>query len=87
MIRPNIAILGATGAVGQEFIKLIEERNFPFNQLKLLASSRSAGAEITVKGQSYKVEEATSNSFTDIDIASAKIFSCVGVLASASSPE
>lgn len=69
MIRPNIAILGATGVVGQEFIKLIEERNFPFNQLKLLASSRSAGAEITVKGQSYKVEEATSNSFTDIDIA------------------
>lgn len=38
-----MAILGATGAVGQEFLNLIEERNFPFNELKLLASHRSAG--------------------------------------------
>ena len=43
MKRFNTAIVGATGAVGQEFLKLIEERNFPFGELKMLASSRSAG--------------------------------------------
>ena len=49
MKKPNIAILGATGAVGAEFITLIEERNFPYENLKLLASARSAGTELTVK--------------------------------------
>ena len=43
MKKYNIAILGATGAVGQEFLTLIEERDFPFANLKLLASKRSAG--------------------------------------------
>ena len=43
MKKYNVAILGATGAVGAEFLKLIEERNFPFNELRLLASKRSAG--------------------------------------------
>ena len=42
MKKYNVAILGATGAVGAEFLKLIEERNFPFNELRLLASKRSA---------------------------------------------
>ena len=46
MKKCNVAILGATGAVGQEFLKLIAERNFPFNELKLLASERSAGKKI-----------------------------------------
>lgn len=69
MKRYNVAILGATGAVGQEFLKLIEERNFPFAELKLLASSRSAGNEIDFMGKKYIVEEATSESFKDIDIA------------------
>ena len=46
MKKYNVAILGATGAVGQEFLNLIEERNFPFNELKLLASHRSAGKKI-----------------------------------------
>ena len=41
--NPSVAILGATGAVGQEFIRLIEERNFPYSSLKLLASKRSEG--------------------------------------------
>ena len=50
MRKPNVAILGATGAVGQEFIKLIEERQFPFENLKLLASARSTGTELTVCG-------------------------------------
>lgn len=69
MRKPNVAILGATGAVGQEFITLIEERNFPFENLKLLASARSAGKELTVAGKSYVVEEATPESFEGIDIA------------------
>ena len=46
MKKYNVAILGATGAVGAEFLKLIEERNFPFSELRLLASKRSAGKEI-----------------------------------------
>jgi len=69
MKKYNVAILGATGAVGQEFINLIEERNFPFANLKLLASSRSAGKKLTVAGKEYTVEEATPASFAGIDIA------------------
>ena len=57
MKKPNVAILGATGAVGAEFITLIEERNFPYENLKLLASARSAGTELTVNGKTYVVEE------------------------------
>lgn len=67
--RPNVAILGATGAVGQEFIRLIEERQFPFADLKLLASARSAGKKISVCGKEYTVEEAAPESFENVDIA------------------
>jgi aspartate-semialdehyde dehydrogenase len=69
MKKYNVAILGATGAVGQEFLNLIEERNFPFAELKLLASKRSAGKIIKFMGKDYVVEEATENSFENIDIA------------------
>jgi len=69
MKKYNVAILGATGAVGQEFLNLIKERNFPFGTLKLLASSRSAGKVIEFMGNSYTVEEATDYSFENIDIA------------------
>ncbi|MBU2701945.1 aspartate-semialdehyde dehydrogenase [Sporomusaceae bacterium BoRhaA] len=69
MKKSNVAILGATGAVGQEFLTLIEERKFPFENLKLLASKRSAGKEIDFMGKTYTVEEATTESFKDIDIA------------------
>ena len=69
MKKPNVAILGATGAVGAEFITLIEERNFPYENLKLLASARSAGTELTVNGKTYVVEEAKPESFENIDIA------------------
>jgi len=69
MKKPNVAILGATGAVGQEFLQLIAERNFPFNELKLLASERSAGKKIDVLGKTYTVEEATVDSFKNIQIA------------------
>ena len=54
---PSVAILGATGAVGQEFINLIEERNFPYSNLKLLASKRSAGKTMTVKGKSILLKK------------------------------
>lgn len=66
--KPVVAILGATGAVGQEFIRLIEERNFPYSQLKLLASYRSAGKKMTINGQEYTIEEAKPESFDGVDI-------------------
>lgn len=69
MKKYNVAILGATGAVGQEFLELIAERNFPFNELKLLASKRSAGKIIEFMGKEYTVEEATEESFKGIHIA------------------
>lgn len=69
MNKYNVAILGATGAVGQEFLQLIEERNFPFNELKLLASERSAGKKIDFMGKTYTVEAATDESFKDVQIA------------------
>lgn len=69
MKKYNVAILGATGAVGGEFLRLIEERNFPFNELRLLASKRSAGTKIELMGKEYTVQEATKDSFEGIDIA------------------
>ena len=66
--KPVVAILGATGAVGQDFIRLIEERNFPYSTLKLLASARSAGKKMTVNGQEYTIEEAKPESFDGVDI-------------------
>lgn len=64
----NVAILGATGAVGQTMMKVLEERNFPINTLKVLASARSAGKKLRFKGQELTIEEATSNSFNGMDI-------------------
>ena len=69
MRKPHLAILGATGAVGQEFITLIEERQFPYESIKLLASARSAGKKLTVNGTEYTVEEAKPESFDGVDIA------------------
>ena len=65
----NLAIAGVTGAVGQEFLKILEERDFPFDSLKMLASSRSKGKKIEFKGKTYIVEELTKKSFSGIDIA------------------
>lgn len=65
----NVAILGATGAVGQTMIKVLEERNFPINEIKFLASERSAGKEVEYMGLKYKVEAVSEESFKDIDIA------------------
>lgn len=68
MKKYNVAILGATGAVGQEMLKVLGERNFPYNELKLLASERSAGTEVEFQGKTYMIEEATENSFEDIQV-------------------
>lgn len=65
----NVAVVGITGAVGQQIIRLLSERNFPINQLKLLASKRSAGSKIDFNGQEIIVEEATPESFAGINIA------------------
>ena len=64
----NVAILGATGAVGQELLALLESRQFPLNNLKLLASSRSAGSKIKFLEREITVEAVDNNSFQDIDI-------------------
>ncbi|MBF0279204.1 MAG: aspartate-semialdehyde dehydrogenase [SAR324 cluster bacterium] len=65
----HVAIAGATGAVGREFLKLMENRNYPLKSLKLLASSRSAGKKISFMGEELVVEELTPQSFKGIDIA------------------
>ncbi len=65
----NVAIVGATGAVGVEMQKTLEKRNFPVKSLRLLASGRSAGREMNCLGQTWKVEELTADSFKGIDIA------------------
>ena len=65
----HVAIAGATGAVGTEFIKLLEARDFPMKSLRLLASSRSAGSKLKFRGENLEVEELTPKSFKGIDIA------------------
>src|SRR3954470_23614615 len=65
----NVAIVGATGAVGQEFLTVLAERDFPIRNLKLLASARSAGKRVDFRGETLKVEELTKDSFKDIQIA------------------
>ena len=64
----RVAILGATGAVGTELLELLETRNFPVEQLKLLASPRSAGKTLTFAGKSLTVEAVNENSFKDVDL-------------------
>ncbi len=69
LAKPNVAVLGATGAVGVEFLQCMEKRNFPVNQLRLLASARSKGSSLTFNGASYPVEEVGPHSFEGIDVA------------------
>ena len=65
----NVAVAGATGAVGIEMIKTLEKRNFPVANLKLLASARSAGKTLKFKGEDIVIEEMKSDSFKGVDIA------------------
>jgi len=65
----NVAVVGVTGAVGQEFLTVLAERNFPIKNLRLLASARSAGKTVDFAGKAYPIEELTKDSFRDIQIA------------------
>jgi len=64
----NVAIMGATGAVGGQLLSILEERNFPIDELRLLASERSKGKKVKFKNKSQKVQLLTRNSFKGIDI-------------------
>lgn len=76
MKKINLAVAGATGMVGRTFLKILEERNFPYNNLYLFASSKSVGTKLKCKGKEYIVEELTETSFDKgIDVA---IFSAGG---------
>jgi len=67
--KASVAIAGATGAVGNQMLKCLEEREFPVASIKLLASHRSAGREIRFRGELLTVEELTEESFKNVDIA------------------
>ncbi|MFQ6672222.1 MAG: aspartate-semialdehyde dehydrogenase, partial [Candidatus Tectimicrobiota bacterium] len=64
-----VAVAGATGAVGQEMVKILEERKFPVRELALLASERSVGKEIAFRGEEIRVDLLTTESFDGVDIA------------------
>ena len=66
---PAVVIAGITGAVGQEFLRVLKERNFPYKSMKMLASARSAGSKVEFDGETYVVEELTADSFDGQDIA------------------
>lgn len=83
MAEPNIAIVGITGAVGQEIINCLEERNFPVKELRPLASARSAGKKINFRGHEISIQELTEKSFEGIDIA---LFSAGGGISKTYAP-
>lgn len=65
----SVAVVGATGAVGEQIVQLLEARRFPIRTLKLLASARSAGKQVAFRGETLTVEEATPQSFEGVEIA------------------
>ena len=67
--RPRVAIVGATGAVGRELLNILAERDFPVEELRLLASPRSAGKTLTFRDHDIGVEVLDAESFTGIDLA------------------
>lgn len=75
----NVAVVGASGAVGTEMIKTLEQRNFPVKKLTPLASERSAGKTVTFKGKEIKIQELTETSFKDNNIEIA-LFSAGGTI-------
>ncbi len=80
----NVAIVGATGAVGARMIKMVEQTSLPVNSVKLLASSRSAGKQLQYNGQPLTVEETVPESFEGIDLA---LFSAGGSVSKKFAPE
>ena len=65
----TVGIVGATGAVGQELLRLLSQRNFPLTTLRLFASARSAGKVVEFGGKKITIEEARPGVFGDIDVA------------------
>ena len=80
----HVAVVGATGAVGQQMLSILEQRDFPLASLKLLASARSAGKKVMFKGNEYTLEEATPEAFEGVDIA---LFSAGGSVSTKLVPE
>ena len=66
---PVVAVVGATGAVGVEFMQVLEQRKFPLSELRLFASARSAGKTLPFRGKPVPVQELTDDSFGGVDIA------------------
>ncbi|HCU25523.1 MAG TPA: aspartate-semialdehyde dehydrogenase [Deltaproteobacteria bacterium] len=79
----NVAVVGATGAVGNVMLEVLEERNFPIGQLKLLASERSLGSRLSFQGREIPVEVLDADSFQDVDIA---LFSAGGSISERFAP-
>jgi aspartate-semialdehyde dehydrogenase len=79
----HVAVVGATGAVGQQIIKTLENRKFPISQLTLLSSARSAGKTVQINGVEHTVQEATPDSFKGVDIA---LFSAGGSISKELAP-
>lgn len=80
----NVGIVGATGAVGQELIGLLQSRAFPVGELRLLASARSAGKTLDAGGRKLTVQEAKPEAFEGLDLA---LFAAEGAIAKALAPE
>ena len=80
----NVGIVGATGAAGQELLKLLHERNFPMASLRLFASARSVGKVVSCGHKKYTVEEAKTGVFADIDVA---FFATEGAITRALAPD
>jgi len=83
MQDPTVAVVGATGLVGELLLRLLEERNFPVEQLRPMASARSVGQVIQFAGQEWRVEEATTDSFAGVDLV---FFAATGALSKTLAP-
>jgi aspartate-semialdehyde dehydrogenase len=81
--NPSVAIVGATGAVGREMLNVLESREFPHGELRLLASSRSAGATIPYRGRQLTVQELTKDSLDGMNLA---LFSAGGAISKQFAP-
>jgi aspartate-semialdehyde dehydrogenase len=80
----HVAVVGATGAVGQQMLQTLEKRNFPISKLTLLSSERSAGTKITFRNEEHIVQVATPDSFEGVQIA---LFSAGGNISKLFAPE
>ncbi|MQL69818.1 hypothetical protein Taro_002117 [Colocasia esculenta] len=80
---PSLAVVGVTGAVGQEFLRVISDRDFPYRSIRMLASKRSTGRKVAFEGNEYTVEELREDSFDGVDIA---LFSAGGSISKAFGP-